>query len=105
VLFDLKKGVIIICDICLHTPCHPRCPNAPDPPIVFYCDICNDPIYEGDLVLDNCIGSGTTAIACINTNRNYIGFELDKEYYELAKNRINKHIIDNNLQDKYSLIT
>jgi hypothetical protein len=48
VLFDLKKGVIIICDICLHTPCHPRCPNAPDPPIVFYCDICNDPIYEGD---------------------------------------------------------
>ena len=60
---------------------------------------------EGELVLDNCIGSGTTAIACINTNRNYIGFELNKEYYELAKNRINKHIIDNNLQDKYSLIT
>jgi len=60
---------------------------------------------ENELVLDNCIGSGTTAIACINTNRNYIGFELDKEYYEIAKNRINKHIIDNNLQDKYSLIT
>ena len=59
---------------------------------------------EGGLVLDNCIGSGTTAIACINTNRNYIGFELDKEYYEIAKNRINKHILDNNLQDKYSLI-
>jgi len=56
---------------------------------------------EGDLVLDNCIGSGTTAIACINTNRNYIGFELNKEYYEIAKNRINKHILDNNLQDKY----
>jgi len=60
---------------------------------------------EGELVLDNCIGSGTTAIACINTNRNYIGFELNKEYYEIAKNRINKHIIDNNLQGKYSLIT
>ena len=59
---------------------------------------------EGDLVLDNCIGSGTTAIACINTNRNYIGFELNKEYYEIAKNRINKHILDNNLQDRYSLI-
>ena len=59
---------------------------------------------EGELVLDNCIGSGTTAIACINTNRNYIGFELNKEYYEIAKNRINKHILDNNLQDKYSLI-
>jgi len=60
---------------------------------------------EGDLVLDNCMGSGTTAIACINTNRNYLGFELNKEYYELAKNRINKHILDNNLQDRYSLIT
>ena len=59
---------------------------------------------EGELVLDNCMGSGTTAIACINTDRNYIGFELNKEYYELAKNRINKHIIDNNLQDRYSLI-
>jgi len=60
---------------------------------------------ESDLVLDNCMGSGTTAIACINTNRNYLGFELNKEYYEIAKNRINKHIIDNNLQDKYNLIT
>ena len=60
---------------------------------------------ENDLVLDFTIGSGTTAIACINTNRNYIGFELNKEYYEIAKNRINKHIIDNNLQDRYSLIT
>jgi len=59
---------------------------------------------EGELVLDNCIGSGTTAIAAINTNRNYIGFELNKDYYEIAKNRINKHILDNNLQDKYSLI-
>ena len=60
---------------------------------------------EGEIVLDNCIGSGTTAIACINTNRNFIGFELNKEYYEIAKNRINKHIIDNNLQDRYNLIT
>ncbi|MFY9450126.1 MAG: site-specific DNA-methyltransferase [Bacillota bacterium] len=43
---------------------------------------------EGELVLDNCIGSGTTAIACINTNRNYIGFEISKEYCEIAKARI-----------------
>ena len=49
---------------------------------------------EGETVLDNCMGSGTTAIACINTNRNYIGFELNKEYYEIAKNRINKHILE-----------
>jgi len=60
---------------------------------------------ENATILDPFIGSGTTAIACINTNRNYIGFELNKDYYEIAKNRINKHIIDNNLQDKYNLIT
>lgn len=46
---------------------------------------------EGDLVLDNCIGSGSTAITCINTNRNYIGIELDEECCELANNRINEH--------------
>jgi len=45
---------------------------------------------EGDLVLDNCIGSGTTAVACINTNRNYIGFELNEGYYNIAINRINE---------------
>lgn len=43
---------------------------------------------EGDLILDNCMGSGTTACACINTNRNFIGFEVDKEYYEYAEKRI-----------------
>ncbi len=46
---------------------------------------------EGDLVLDNCMGSGTTAVACINTNRNYIGFEIDKNYYETAMKRISKN--------------
>ena len=45
---------------------------------------------EGDTVLDNCIGSGTTAIACINTNRNYIGFELDKHYCDIANERVRK---------------
>ena len=48
---------------------------------------------EEDIVLDNCMGSGTTAIACINTNRNYIGFELDTTYYNLANERIQKHKI------------
>ena len=50
---------------------------------------------EGETVLDNCMGSGTTAIACMNTNRNYIGFELDEDYYELASKRISKHAEDN----------
>ena len=43
---------------------------------------------ENELVVDNCIGSGTTAIACINTNRNFIGFEKDTTYYDLANKRI-----------------
>lgn len=43
---------------------------------------------EGETVLDNCMGSGTTAIACINTNRNYIGFELDENYHKIANERI-----------------
>ena len=43
---------------------------------------------DGETVLDNCMGSGTTAIACMNTNRNFIGFELDKEYYNLSLQRI-----------------
>lgn len=43
---------------------------------------------EGDTVMDPFMGSGTTAIACINTNRNYIGFEIDKKYYDMALERI-----------------
>lgn len=46
---------------------------------------------EGDLVLDNCAGSGTTAIACINTNRKYLLIEKDEKYYEIAKKRIAEH--------------
>lgn len=43
---------------------------------------------EGDTVLDNCMGSGTTAVACINTGRNYIGFELDQDYFDISQQRI-----------------
>jgi len=49
---------------------------------------------EGEIVLDNCIGSGTTAVACINTNRNFIGFELDKHYCDIANERIRKAIAE-----------
>ena len=37
-----------MCDICLRTPCDPRCPNAPEPPSVFVCSGCGDNIYDGD---------------------------------------------------------
>ncbi len=47
---------------------------------------------EGMTVLDNCMGSGSTGIACVNTNRNFIGMELDENYFEIAKERIDKAI-------------
>ena len=43
---------------------------------------------EGDLVLDNCMGSGSTGVACKNLNRDFVGIELDRKYYEIAKERI-----------------
>ena len=45
---------------------------------------------EGDLVLDNCMGSGTTGIAAINTNRKFIGIELSKKYFDISSERISK---------------
>ena len=46
---------------------------------------------KGETVLDNCMGSGTTAIACLNTDRQYIGFELDETYHKLSLERIENH--------------
>ena len=44
---------------------------------------------EGEVVLDNCMGSGTTVVACKNTNRNFIGIEINKNAFEIAKKRLN----------------
>ena len=44
---------------------------------------------EGEIVLDNCMGSGSTGVACLNANRKFIGIELDENYYNIACNRIN----------------
>ena len=43
---------------------------------------------EGEVVLDNCMGSGTTGVACVNTNREFIGIERDQGYFKAALNRI-----------------
>ena len=45
---------------------------------------------ENETVLDNCMGSGSTGVACKNTNRNFIGIELDENYFNIAKERLNK---------------
>ena len=47
---------------------------------------------EGVLVLDNCMGSGTTGVSCKNLNRNFIGIELDSDYFKIAEKRINENL-------------
>ena len=47
---------------------------------------------ENELVLDFTMGSGSTGVACMNTNRRFIGIELDEKYFEIGKNRILKNI-------------
>ena len=44
---------------------------------------------EGDTVLDNCMGSGSTGVACVNTKRDFRGVELDENYFDIARRRIN----------------
>ena len=54
---------------------------------------------EGDLVLDNCMGSGSTGIACINTNRNFIGMELNEEFFKIGKQRINERLKEKEIEN------
>ena len=71
------------------TGCHPT-----QKPVALFEYLIKTYTNEGETVLDNCMGSGTTAIACINTNRNYIGFELDKHYCDIANERIQRAMQD-----------
>ena len=50
---------------------------------------------EGETVLDFTMGSGTTGVACVNTNRNFVGIELDETYFNIASKRINDTIKSN----------
>jgi site-specific DNA-methyltransferase (adenine-specific) len=56
---------------------------------------------EGDLVLDNAMGSGTTGIGCMNTNRRFIGIELEKKYFELSTDRLQNTKTQNNGKDHF----
>lgn len=51
---------------------------------------------EEEIVLDNCMGSGSTGVACKNLGRSFIGIEMNEEYYDIAKKRINESIISKN---------
>ena len=52
---------------------------------------------EGEVVLDNCMGSGSTGVACVNTGRKFIGIEIDKKYFDISKQRIEEAKNNNSL--------
>lgn len=62
-------------------------------PIALYEYLIRTYSNEGDTILDPCMGSGTTGVACMNTNRNFIGIERDDKYFKTAQNRINNPLI------------
>ena len=57
---------------------------------------------EDDIVLDNCMGSGTTGVACVNTNRQFIGIEMNDNYFKIAEERINNTNQSNPLIDAFN---
>ena len=59
----------------------------------------NNSSYQGDIILDPFMGSGTTGVACKNTNRKFIGIELDDTYFNVAKQRIENTIKDSDSND------
>lgn len=54
-----------------------------------------NPSKENDIVIDPFMGIGSTGLACVNTNRKFIGIELDNNYYDIAKNRLSKQLNQN----------
>ena len=69
-----------------HPPVHPT-----QKPVALFEYLIKTYTNEGDLVLDNCAGSGTTGVACKNLKRNCILIEKDEEYFKIAERRINRY--------------
>ena len=69
-------------------------------PLEFIRKVIRNSSVAGDVILDSFMGSGTTAVACILENRNYIGFEVNKKYYDIALKRIEEVIEDLNNDSK-----
>jgi len=72
-------------------------------PVLLCEDLIKTYSNKGDLILDFTIGSGTTAIACIRTNRNYIGIELSEEYCKIANERIQKELFQSKLNNEVGI--
>lgn len=72
-------------------------------PVKLFEELITTSSNEDDIVLDAFMGSGTTAIACMNTNRRYVGFELNKEFYDRANERIKNHVVHNYKEEKSNM--
>ena len=92
IFFQLESGlrypkrIIEICNASTNNIIHPT-----QKPVALFEYLIKTYTNEGDLILDNCAGSFTTAIAAMNTNRDYICIEKDDKYFELGCKRIAKH--------------
>jgi len=75
-------------------PVEPRPQHPTQKPVALMEYLIRTYTNEGETVLDNCMGSGTTGVACMNTGRNFIGIEKDETYFKIAEQRINKSIQD-----------
>lgn len=71
----------------LEIPCQ-RGLHPTQKPVELFAYLIRSYTNPGDLVLDACMGSGTTAVACIQTGRDYVGFELDEGYWQLCQQRV-----------------
>ena len=77
-----------MCDICRQSPCHPQCPNAPDPPTVYVCKSCGDPIvvgdeyyeFDGDYYHEECFEDNATAILVEQCGATRGTAEEDEDY-------------------------
>ncbi len=68
-------------------------------PIALYEWILNRYAMPGDIILDTHVGSASSLIACHNTNHKFVGFELDKHYYEISKKRLDAEMAQMRLED------
>ena len=78
---------------------HPSCAVHPTQKSSELCEwLIKTYTNEGETVLDNCMGSGSTGVACVNTNRNFIGIELSENYFKIAEGRINTAVENVNIK-------
>ena len=75
----------------LHFPAVERTLHPTQKPVALLEYLIRTYTNEGETVLDNCMGSGSTGIACVNLNRSFIGIEMDDKYFEIASKRIEEN--------------